>query len=365
MFRDLSVRQRFEFARHGSDDPMKTSMKTKSTNPCKLMKQKILTVRLLLAVALVSALAPIATVRATPLNLYVNAGILGGENGNGTILEYTPAGAQSTFAAGLNSPRGSVFDSAGNYFVASTIVGPSNQGTVLKFTPGGSKSNFGSVPGNVFLEAVARDSAGNVYVMAASPPSNATLPSTIYKFTPGGTRSIFGSIPAQGFGLAFNSAGDLFATDNVDQTIFKFTPSGTRSVFASGLNPNAGVTGLAFNSAGDLFVSQETTPGAGTGSILEFTPGGTESTFATGLDLPRGLAFDSAGDLFVAEPALGIIEEFTPGGTETVFATGIAGPQWIAFGPARASVVPDSGSTVILLAVSTLGLLCVRRVVKA
>jgi WD40 repeat protein len=328
------------------------------------MKQKIVTVRLLIAVALVSALAPIATVRATPLNLYVNAGILGGENGNGTILEYTPAGAQSTFAAGLNSPRGSVFDSAGNYFVASTIVGSSDQGTVLKFTPEGSKSNFGSIPGNVFPEAVVRDSAGNIYVMAVD-KSSPTQASTIFKFTPGGTRSIFGSTPGQGFGLAFNSAGDLFATDGVDQTIFKFTPSGTRSVFASGLNPNAGVTGLAFNSAGDLFVSQETTPGAGTGSILEFTPGGTESTFASGLDLPRGLAFNSAGDLFVAEPALGDIEEFTPGGTETVFATGIAGPQWITFGPARASVsAPDSGSTMILLTISTLGLVCVRRMVK-
>jgi hypothetical protein len=336
-------------------------------------------VRLLLTTGLLSALAPITTLRATPINpnpnLYVNAGVLGGADGKGLILEYTPTGTQSTFAAGLNSPRGLAFESGGNFFAASTTVGAKvadDQGSLLKFTPGGTQSNVGSTGSN-FMEGVAIDGAGNDYVVGVN-RSSLALASTIFKFTPGGTSSIFGTLPGQTFGLAFDSAGNLFAADASDQTIFKFTPGGTRSVFAG---PTAfsspagtGPLGLAFNSAGDLFVSATPgAPGVASGTILEFTPGGTESTFVTGLDLPRGLAFDSAGNLFVAEPALGVVEEFTPGGTKTVFATGIpGGAQFLTFGPARAPVstsVPDSGSTVMLLTISTLGLVCVRRMVKA
>jgi hypothetical protein len=326
-----------------------------------------------LTTALLSALAPITAVRATSINpnLYVSGGILGGANGNGLILEYTPSGTQITYAAGhavgLNSPRGLAFDSTGNLFVASTTVGATDQGNLLKFTPGGTQSNFGGTGSN-FMQGVVTDSTGNVYVVGDN-RSISGAPGTIFKFTPGGTPTIFGSTPGRAFGLAFDSAGNLFVAAPDIQTLFKYTPSGTRSVFASGaaFGSASGPLGLAFNSAGDLFVSASPgAPGAATGSILEFTPGGTETTFASGLDLPRGLAFDSTGNLFVAEPALGVIEEFTPGGTETVFATGIpGGAQYITFGPARAPVsAPDSGSTMILLTISTLGLVCVRRMVK-
>ena len=49
---------------------------------------------------------------------------------------------------------------------------------------------------------------------------------------PGGTRSTFlasGSVGPSG--LAFDSAGNLFATDNDIFGIYEFTPSGTRSTF--------------------------------------------------------------------------------------------------------------------------------------
>ena len=50
-----------------------------------------------------------------------------------------------------------------------------------------------------------------------------------------------------------------------------------RSTFASGLY---GPYGLAFNSAGNLFVADY-----GSGNIYEFTPGGVRSTFASGLNV--------------------------------------------------------------------------------
>src|SRR5438874_2219624 len=73
-------------------------------------------------------------------------------------------------------------------------------------------------------------------------------------------------------GLAFDSAGNLFAGDYTGGNILKFTPNGTQSIFASGAG---NVAGLAFDSAGNLFAGDYTG-----GNIFKFTPDGTQSTFA-------------------------------------------------------------------------------------
>jgi hypothetical protein len=113
---------------------------------------------------------------------------------------------------------------------------------------------------------------------------------------------------------------------------------------------------LTYAAPGDLFESD-----TGSGNIYEFTPDGTRSTFASGLNHPGpyGLAFNSAGNLFEADSNSGNIYEFTPGGTRSTFASGLAGPDFLAFEP-----VPE-GSTLGLLAVGALGLVWVRRMVKA
>ena len=78
---------------------------------------------------------------------------------------------------------------------------------------------------------------------------------------------------------------NLFVSDRTGDfsaNICEFTPGGTRSTFASGLNEPFG---LAFDSAGNLFVADLS------GNIYEFTPDGTRSTFASGLATPEFLAF--------------------------------------------------------------------------
>ena len=270
--------------------------------------------------------------------------------GNGAIFEYTPTGVQSTFVANVVQPRGLAFDSVGNLFVASTGFDNNGNavGSILKVTPGGVVSTFtNGFPNNYFLEDIKFDSIGNLFVMANN-ESDPNVASTIFKVSPGGGVTIFGTLPGQGFGLAFDSMGNLFAADASDETIFKFTPAGMRSVFAgpSAFLPNQGPIGLAFNSAGNLLVS---TSDNTNGQIFEFAPNGAETTFATGLtNNPRGLAFDSVGNLFVAEvgpTGPGDILKFTPGGVETFFATpvgrpqGDGGPEFLAF-PAP----PCSGS---------------------
>ena len=175
--------------------------------------------------------------------------------------------------------------------------------------------------------------------MAESASSTIGDISNIFKFAPDGTRiALRLRSYASGFGLALDSAGNLYAADGDDQTIYKFAPDGTRTVFVgpSAFGDSAPI-GLAFDSAGNLFVSTEGDPGNDT--ILEFTPNGVESTFATGLTNPRGLAFDGSGYLFVAEsnPAPdGDILKFAPGGgAPTVFASGIDLPEFLTFGPPR------------------------------
>ena len=273
-------------------------------------------------------------------NLYVSLGLP-----EFAIFEYTPGGVQSTYASGLPVPRGLAFDGLGNLFAAENPEPDHiDIGRVLKFNLRNHVSTVGSAAYFIF-QGLATDSAGNVFVTGTS--QRGPFTSTIFKFTPSGDRIVFGSVPGQGYGLAFDSAGNLYAADGGAQTIFKFAPNGTRNVFAgpSAFALGAYPTGLTFDSSGNLFVSTECfspffcEPGSDT--ILKFTPTGAESTFATGLTYPRGLAFDSSDYLFVAEsiPGGGDILKFPPGGgSPTVFASGLGGffrPQYLTFGPPR------------------------------
>ena len=283
-------------------------------------------------------------------NLYVSANI----GASHKVFEFTPDGTQSIYASGLDNPRGLAFDSIGNLFVAHNPEPGSEHieiGRVLKFDLRNHVSTVGSAAQFVFT-GLAIDTAGNAYVMATDDTST-TGAGTTFKFTPDGQRLIFGTVPGTtgdnllqaSQGLAFDSAGYLYAADPGAQTIFKFAPNGTCTVFAwpNEFAPGAYPTGLTFDSSGNLFVSTECfapffcEPGSDT--ILKFTPTGAESTFATGLTTPRGMAFDSSGNLFVAEANPipdGDILEFAPDGSELpVFASGFGRPEYLTFGPPR------------------------------
>ena len=298
------------------------------------MKPKILR-NILLSLGAIFGLATTAHAQ----NLYVSA-VQPGE-----ILEYTPSGVQSTFATGLSAPRGLAFDNIGNLFAAETVFPDHIEiGKVLKFNLRNKVSTVGSVI-NSFFEGLAIDSAGNAYGLARNDLSDPFM-STIYKFTPSGERIVFGSFLGSSWGLAFDSAGNLYAAEDSTQLgggarIYKFALDGSRTIFADSDAFPEGVTpiGLTFDSSGNLFVSTDCFCDPGSDTILKFTPTGVESTFATGLTNPRGLAFDSSGNLFVAESndfPDGDILKFPPGGgSPTVFASSLNRPQFLTFGPPR------------------------------
>ena len=125
-------------------------------------------------------------------------------------------------------------------------------------------------------------------------------------------------------GLAFDSAGALYAANEGSGTIEKFAPNGTGSVFAStGLSRPFG---LAFDAAGNLYAANY-----GNNTIEKFAADGTGSQFAgVGLDEPTGLTFDAAGNLYVVNQggqAGGFILKFTADGASSAFATAIVNTE--------------------------------------
>jgi len=311
---------------------------------------------------------------------------LGGTYNNGAspLYQYTPQyippnGTPSIFASALDTPRGLAFDSSsGTLYVATnttvdaSVDPPTIQGTILQITPGGLMTTFATGFPVDFVQGLATDSAGNVFVTTQH--SDQSQPSTIYKITPNPpnapTIREFASLPFAGWGLTCDSAGNVYAAtgghNSVVGEIREFDSHGTEVTYPLPeggphfLGPEAFSAprvpvGLAFDKASppNLFVSTEDS-NTGDGDIREFDSmrkevlsGNPPSHFAPELPkTPRGLAFDSAGNLFVAEPgipgrtdadAIGDILTFTPDGTMTPFASqnfgtkGNRGPEWLAF----------------------------------
>jgi sugar lactone lactonase YvrE len=243
---------------------------------------------------------------------------------SGQINAFTPGGAQSTFASGLNQPLGLAFDPAGNLYEADAY-----SGNIYKFTPAGAQSTFAS--GLNRPVGLAFDSAGNLFVANSGAGQ-------IVQINPSGVQSNFASGLSQPLGLAIDSADNLFVADGGTGNIYKFTSTGAQSTFASGL---AAPFGLAFDSAGNLYEADDAS-----GNINKFTPGGAQSTFATGLNQPVGLAFNSAGDLFEADFGTGNIYEFTPAGAKSTFASGLNQPTFLAFQPGALIVINCPGDIV-------------------
>jgi hypothetical protein len=261
-------------------------------------------------------------------------------NGGSRIYQYDPTGSTGTpvmpyFLSDLDHPRELAFDSTGNLYVATFTWELDSEGNILGFdhgsilkVSGGVASTFATFAG-ASAHGLAFDSAGNLF---ASSQNFENTESIIYKVTPDGTVSIFGSVPGSCFGLAFDSTGNLFAggTDSTLTygTIYEFTSAGVRSIFVdTGAFSSGNPVGLAFDNSDpqNLLVSTNNENDSPGGKIRSFDPNGMEilPQLATGLtNFARGLAFDSAGNLFCAEigngAATGDILKFAPGGTGTI-----------------------------------------------
>ena len=260
------------------------------------------------------------------------------EPGNYTIRKVTPVGTNwvVTTLAGLtrstgsadgtgsrsrfSGPNGLAVDSAGNVYVADTgsctIRKVTRAGMVT--TLAGLAGSWGSADGTgtnaQFSEpqGAAVDSAGNLYVAD-------TGNFTVRKVTPIGTNWVVttlagtagnsGSADGTGtnaqfgtgrdwppwdvgpYGLAVDSAGNVYLADTANMTIRKVTPAGV-------------VTTLAGLARG--WGSSD-----GTGANAQFGGGGDQGGFTVFVG-PRGVAVDSADNLYVADTYNNTIRKGVP-----------------------------------------------------
>jgi hypothetical protein len=314
---------------------------------------------------------PRSVVTDSSANVYV------AESGNSTVRMITPAAVVTTLAglagssgsadgagsaARFYGPAGLATDSAGNVYVADsqnhTIrqITPAGVVTTLAGLAGssGSADGAGSAARFYYPEGVASDSTGNVYVADA-------YNHTIRKITPAGMVTTLaglagnsGSADGTGstarfyypYGVATDTAGNVYVADSVNYTIREITPAGVVTTLAglAGSRGSADGTGsaarfydpegLATDSAGSVYVAD-----AGNGTIRQITPAGVVTTLAglagsRGSDdgtgsaarfySPRGVATDSAGNVYVADAGSSAIRKGAPHAATNITVTSTA-----------------------------------------
>ena len=144
-------------------------------------------------------------------------------NGNGGIWVSNNGYSGSAWAV----PAGVALDSNSNLFVAYS-GGSSN--FIKRFDAAGNGTIFASFATNFVPGIIAFDSHGNLFVVRHGSTNN------IEKFSPAGADlGVFGNLAMQWpDALAFDSQGNLFASDLFGQQILKFNTNGQGTVFVTG-----------------------------------------------------------------------------------------------------------------------------------
>ena len=246
-------------------------------------------------------------------------------------------GAGST--ARFDDPCGVAVDSAGNVYVADESnseirrITPSGVVTTLAGSAGqsGSSNGVGSAARFGHPEAVAVDSAGNVYVADNGNYEIREISPSGVVTTLAGSAGLAGSNDGTGsaarfsyvFGVAVNSAGNVYVGDDGNDEIRKISPSGVVTTLAgsagqSGSTDGAASTarfnsprGVAVDGVGNVYVGDYDNSEirkimtSGVVTTLAGTAGLTGSSDGTGsaarLNYPMGVAVDSSGHVYVAD----------------------------------------------------------------
>jgi len=266
--------------------------------------------------------------------------------------------------ARFSEPSGVAVDDAGNVYVADLDnfiirkVTSAGVVTTLAGSPGvmGSVDGTGSAAQFTFLEFVAVDSAGNVYVSDYAKNTIRKVTSAGVVTTLAGKAGTSGTNDGTGsaarfkspLGVAVDGAGNVYVADAGNRTIRKVTSDGVVTTLAgwpgsSGTNDGVGSgarfnypQGVAVDSMGNVYVAdffnhtirKVTSEGvvttlAGLGGVSG-TANGTGSMAR--FKYPFAVALDSGGNVIVADAENHTIRKVTSGGVVTTLA-GLAGAQ--------------------------------------
>ncbi|MBU6400172.1 MAG: hypothetical protein KGS61_07620 [Verrucomicrobia bacterium] len=293
---------------------------------------------------------------------------------NDTIRKVTPAGVVTTVAgsagqfgsadgigtaARLMNPGGVAVGPAGQIYFTDTanntlrVITATGAVTTLAGRPGSKGSADGAGNAATFNHpiGVAVDSAGNIYVAD-------TLNAIVRAVTPAGAVTTLAGVPgalgmADGtgaaaqfgwpFGVAVDSTGNLYVTDEVYHTLRKIGPGGGVTTLAgkpglAGSQDGVGgdarfysPTGVTIDGAGNLYVTdwgnhtlRHVTP-TGVVTTIAGTPGGLGGADGLGPTASFGdtfaLAIDRVGNLYVADAGNNCITKGIPVPTFTAFQT--------------------------------------------
>ncbi len=301
------------------------------------------------------------------------------DNDNSRVRKVAPNGTISTVAgtgvagysgdngpatsAQLDYPTGLVTDAAGNLYIADSgqthcrVRKVSTSGTITTVAGTGScrytSSNGDGGPAtSAQLDpyGLAFDSAGNLYIADGQNNRVRAVSTSGVITTVAGTGAAGYSGdggPGTGahlnypFGLAVDTAGNLYIADTWNALVRKLSPGGTITTFAGNINnygnsgdggpaTNASLKspqGVAVDSAGNVYISDGNnynvrevyTDGtintiAGTGAV-GYTGDGGPAALAQ-LSVLSGVAVDAAGHLYLADQANNAIRVLIPEGTQ-------------------------------------------------
>jgi trimeric autotransporter adhesin len=285
---------------------------------------------------------------------------LGGYSGDGGVAAL----------AQINQPYGVALDSAGNLFVADygngCIRKVSSSGIITTVAGTGTIGYSGdggqATSAMIGASGVAVDSAGNIYILAnyrIRKVSSSGIITTIVGTGSGGFAGDGGfATSAQvnnAFGIAVDSAGNLFIADTNNNRIRVVSTSGIiTTVAGNGISGYGGDGGkatsaqlnapraIAVDSAGNLFIAD-----SGNNVIRKVSSSGIITTVAgngaTGysgdngpaslaqFNNPRGIAVDSSGNIFITDRSNSRIRKVSTSGMITTvagsgaFTTGVVG----------------------------------------
>ncbi len=140
------------------------------------------------------------------------------------------------------------------------------------------------------------------------------------------------------YGIAVDSAGDVFIADTGNSQIVKVNAQGVASVLTiSGLSPAlVAPAGITVDGSGNLYIAD-----ISANRVVKISPSGAGSVISTGsvvLSSPQGVALDQAGDIFIADTFNNRIVEVSSGGSAAALTINVS--------PSQASLSSPTGLAV-------------------